>query len=91
MLSHHYYKSKNRSGEYTRIRGLSRESKKGLILEHLKKNKTAKKTEFLDAFKDMNPAAISNLLQELKKEKKIIYRGVKRSGVWQLNESKKTK
>jgi len=39
ILSHKYYIHKGKSGIYTRLRGLSREHKKELIVQHLRKTK----------------------------------------------------
>lgn len=37
MLSHRYYQYEERPGLYTRIKGLNREHKKELILEHIRR------------------------------------------------------
>ena len=84
ILSHKYYVHKGKSGVYTRLRGLSREHKKELILEHLKKNKKGFAKEFKDAFDELNASDVSNLLRELKQEGKVIHEGSKKSGYWRL-------
>ncbi len=84
ILSHKYYVHKGKSGVYTRLRGLSREHKKELILEHIKKNKKGFAKEFKDAFNELNASDVSNLLRELKLEGKVIHEGSKKSGHWRL-------
>jgi ATP-dependent DNA helicase RecG len=85
MLSRRYYEHEGRAGVYSGIRGLSRESKKQLIIEHLQKG-PAHVQEFVDAFPDLKRTDVNNLLQELKNDKKIYFTGKTRSktGVWEL-------
>jgi ATP-dependent DNA helicase RecG len=84
ILSHKYYKYENKPGIYTRIKGLSREHKKKLILDHIEREKEASRRDFLDAFSELKPKDISNLLSELKKDSKIIRVGSDRSGLWKI-------
>lgn len=86
ILSHKYYKYENKPGIYTRIKGLTREHKKELILKHIEREKNGTRQDFIDAFPELKPKDISNLLQELRKEKKIIRDGSDRSGLWRLNQ-----
>lgn len=85
MLSHRYYSYEEKPGIYTRIKGLAREHKKQLILEHIKKQGKAQRKEFNDAFSEMNARDISNLLSELKGEGKIKHVGSRKSGRWELS------
>jgi ATP-dependent DNA helicase RecG len=86
LLSHNYYTSKNKQGEYTRLKGLSREVKKQLILEHLQKNiKGASLREVASAFPDLKRKDVSNLLQELRREGRISKSGDRRWAHWKLD------
>lgn len=87
ILSHNYYAHKGKIGTYTRLTGLSREQKKELILNHLKKNKKGLMKDFRDAFQDMNRIDINNLLQEMKRDGKISHIGSKRAGYWVIKKS----
>jgi len=82
ILSHNYYKYKERPGVYTRIRGISREKKKELILNHIKREGRGVKKDFIDAFPELKVSDISNLLQELKLEGNIKRVGSERAGYW---------
>jgi ATP-dependent DNA helicase RecG len=86
ILSHRYYVLEGALGIHTRLTGLSRDQKKELIINHLKKNKKGLFNEFLDAFSDLKPKDVENILQELRKAKRIKYVGSKRSGYWVLTE-----
>ena len=83
ILSHKYYTHEGMIGEHTRLRGISREKCKTLILEHLKKNKGYLHDLFV-TFPELKPMDISNLLQELKNDNKIEHIGSKRKGYWKL-------
>lgn len=87
MLSHHYYSYEEKPGIYTRIRGVTREYKKQLILEHIKREGRGGRDDFLDIFQDLKARDISNLLQELKKDGKIERVGSDRAGYWRVKES----
>ncbi|MBU4338617.1 putative DNA binding domain-containing protein [Patescibacteria group bacterium] len=87
MLSHRYYINEGKSGIYTRIVGLSREEKKQLILKHIQKNKKGYAKDFKDVFSELKPKDVSNFLQELKNEGKIIHKGSDRSGYWEIQTS----
>ena len=86
ILSHRYYSHEERPGIYTRIKGFNRESKKELILEHIRREGNGKREDFLDAFPDLKPSDISNFLQELKTEGKIEREGSDRAGYWKLTD-----
>lgn len=83
ILSHAYYKHEGKVGEHTRLTSLVRSKYKELILNHLGKNKGLRH-DLQDAFQELKPQDISNILQELKRENKIIFIGSRRSGYWQL-------
>lgn len=86
ILAHRYYSYQERPGIYTRIKGFSRESKKELILEHIRREGRGNRDEFRDAFPDLKPKDISNFLQELKREGKIEREGSDRFGYWKLED-----
>ncbi len=84
ILSHKYYTHEGRTGIYTRLAGLSRDQKKELILNHLRKNERGFIKDFLDVFPDLKQPDINNLLQELKRDGKVIHIGTRISGYWTL-------
>lgn len=84
ILSHLYYAYEEKPGLYTKIRGLKREHKKELILDHIRREGKGMKRDFADAFPDLSRKDISNLLQELRQDGKIRYRGSKQGGYWAL-------
>ena len=84
MLSHKYYSYEEKPGAYTRIRGLTREHKKRLILEHIERESHGKIRDFIDAFPELKRSDINNLLQELKHDNLIYLEGKTRTGVWKL-------
>lgn len=84
ILSHKYYSFKEKPGVYTRIRGIAREHKKELVLEHIRREGKGVKNDFTDAFPDLKVSDISNLLQELKNEGKIERVGSDRGGYWRI-------
>ncbi|TAL57741.1 MAG: hypothetical protein EPN85_13345 [Bacteroidetes bacterium] len=84
ILSHRYYSYQEKPGVYTRIKGFSRESKKELIMEHIRREGKGRRDDFIDAFPELQPNDISNFLQELKREGKIEREGSDRAGYWRL-------
>jgi len=82
ILSHRYYSYQERPGVYTRIKGFNRESKKELILEHIRREGKGRREDFIDAFPELKPKDISNLLAELKSDGKIRRLGSDRAGFW---------
>jgi len=86
MVTVKVYNQEGKAGIHTRLTGLSRDQKKELILNHLRKNKKGVMKDFLDAFPDLKQPDLNNLLQELKRAEKVIHAGPKRSGHWVLKE-----
>lgn len=86
ILSHKYYVQEGKVGIHTRLTGLSRDQKKELILNHLRKNKMGIMKDFLDVFRDLKQQDLNNILQELKKADKVLHKGSRRSGYWVLKE-----
>ena len=66
------------------LRGLSREHKKELILQHLRKNKKGFARDLQDTLGELSAADVSNLLRELKQDGKMAHEGSKRTGHWRL-------
>ncbi|MFH1255050.1 MAG: ATP-binding protein [bacterium] len=75
VLSKKYYDYTNKKGEYTRRKGLDREVKKMLIIEHLKNYKRGYMKEFVEVLKDTPKPTITKYLNELKKDGKIEFVG----------------
>lgn len=84
ILSHQYYAHRGKVGVHTRLIGISRDKQKELIIKHLEKNKKGKLNDFRDIFPEIKPMDISNLLRELRQEKKIVHEGSKSTGYWKL-------
>ncbi|MCX6784641.1 MAG: putative DNA binding domain-containing protein [Candidatus Komeilibacteria bacterium] len=89
MLSHRYYSYEEKPGIYTRIKGISREKNKELILNHIQREGRGIKKDFIDTFPELKVSDISNLLQELKEEGKIERIGTERAGFWKLKSDEK--
>jgi len=75
ILSNRYYETIGQSGKHTRIKGLNRDQFKELILNHIREGKPSRRTDFMTGFSEYKPKDISNILQELKREDKIIFIG----------------
>jgi ATP-dependent DNA helicase RecG len=71
ILAQKYYEHDGNLGRHTYIAGIPRERDKEFILEHLKQKGASRKKDLKGIFSDKNEVYIQNLLQELKKEKKI--------------------
>ncbi len=84
ILANLYYKHEGKTGIHTRLEGLSRDTKKELILKHIREKKEGRLEDFIDAFPDLKSKDISNMLQELKRAGKIERQGNFRSGYWIL-------
>jgi ATP-dependent DNA helicase RecG len=84
MLAHKYYNYEKRSGVYTRLVGVPREKQKEFILQHLRKNKKAKREELFDIFPELVPMDVSNLLQEMRRDGKISHKGAAKTGWWEI-------
>ncbi len=70
ILSKEYYTSIKHTGEYTRKRGLDKQTNKMLILEHLKQHKKGYVTDLVEAVKKPK-LTVNKYLSELRKEGKI--------------------
>jgi ATP-dependent DNA helicase RecG len=83
ILSHKYYAHEGKVGIHTRLTGISREKDKELILKHLEKNK-GYRHDLQIVFPELSSQDISNILQELKRERKIKFTGASKTGYWEL-------
>ena len=84
ILSRKYYLQEQRAGVHTRLTGISREQKKLLILNHIRKEGKGVSRDFQDAL-EASWIEVSNLLQELKGAGEIKYVGSSpRCGYWAL-------
>ena len=85
VLSSDLYHYNHTVGTRTHRMGLSREYRKQIILEHLRRNKTGTMAEFMQALPETKRLDITNLLGELKKAGKIKkVSGKTRGAVWGL-------
>ncbi len=84
ILSHNYYKHSDNLGVYTKLVGLKRVKYKEMILEHIRKNGKGTTKEFQVALPELSAKDISNILSELKSDKKIIHTGGRHKGAWVL-------
>jgi len=82
ILSHEYYQHDKRPGVYTRLKGVSRDERKLLIVKHLKRDKKATVGEINDIFPELSRKEVQNLLQELRRSKQLTYKGNRKSGYW---------
>ncbi len=86
ILSRRYYSETGKLGERTRRIGLSRDARKELILEHLRKHEEGAMREFEQIFPELSVAEISRLLKELKGTGKIQVVGSRRWAKWRIKD-----
>lgn len=88
MLSKQYYVDTNQKATYTKIKGITKNTQKELILQHLRNfDDGARKVDFSELFKhELTSSQIDWLLKSLKKDQKVYFDGKQRSskGVWRL-------
>ena len=85
LLSKRYYKDHGLLGRYTKILGLGRDKIKELMLKHLKENGKGTSREFAQAFPELTPKDIDNIIQELRRDGRIKFIGQNaRKGHWVL-------
>ncbi|MBU4480050.1 transcriptional regulator, partial [Patescibacteria group bacterium] len=85
LLSKEYYKSKDILGEYTKLEGLGRDRIKEMIVKHIKDNGSIISVEVRQAFPELTSKDINNILQELRRSGKLLFRGNPQTGKWFLN------
>jgi len=88
ILSKKYYEHIGDRGAHTKLKGISREQKKMLILNHLKQFGKSRSIDFQHAL-DLDQIYVRNLMTELKTEGKVERIGNKVSGYWILNNNLK--
>ncbi|MDR3195596.1 MAG: hypothetical protein LBT58_02250 [Endomicrobium sp.] len=89
MLCKKYYAALDKKGEYTRIKGLTRQEHKALLLKHIEIHEKGCMKEFIDALpKNLGKQDVSNILHELAKENKIEFIGGRKSGCWKIIHTK---
>lgn len=84
LLAKQYYKDHGRLGEYTKLVGLGRVKNKEIILKHIQDNGKGTSKEFKQAFTELSPKDLDNLLQEMRREGSIRFNGKLRTGYWSL-------
>jgi len=83
ILSKRFYTFLGEKGNYTREKGLDRETNKELILKHLNNhNGRGVITEFEQVLQNLSRHQIHSLLKALKKENLIEHVGGRRNGYW---------
>ena len=71
MLCKKYYNGAKKKGEYTEIKGVTRDSCKALLLQHIEKYGKGYFKEFVDVLSDIPRNVISEMFHELRAEEKI--------------------
>ena len=84
VLSKKFYEFTGKKGAYTRKRGLDRETRKELLLKHLKHYGRGKLEEFYQVLPNLSRHQIYSLLKSLKSEGRISFVGSKKSGHWEM-------
>ena len=84
ILSQKYHEDHHILGKYTEVKWLERDEYKAMILKHIKENGRWFKKDII--FHNKTPRWVSNILTELKKDWKIIFRWPSKWGYWISNE-----
>jgi ATP-dependent DNA helicase RecG len=82
ILSHRYYSDADSLGAHTRLKGLTREVKREIIMGHLRKNGRVTNSELQEAMLEMQMVEISTLLKGMAKDGLIEHKGPRRYGYW---------
>jgi ATP-dependent DNA helicase RecG len=84
VLSRRFYAMAGRKGEYTRKRGLDRETNKALLLQHIEQNQEKGSTaeEFQQVLPSLSRGQIYSLVNELAEEERIRKTGRTRGSRW---------
>ncbi len=84
LLSRRVHAALGSSGAYTRQRGLDRAQNKALLLRHIEESAEAgaKFEEFQQALPALSRSQIQALLRELRREGRIVSRGVTKAARW---------
>jgi len=89
ILARKYYQMAGRKGEYTRKRGLDRETNKELLLRHINDHDRdgSPLSDLVQVLPDLSYGQVRTLLQEMKREGSIDVKGRTRAGRWFLKKS----
>lgn len=84
LLSKRYYRLSGRRGEYTRRKGLDRETNKALLMKHIEDNSRegSPLRDLCTVLHALSQAQVQTLLRELKADKRIHVLGRTRAGRW---------
>ncbi|MBI3325239.1 MAG: putative DNA binding domain-containing protein [Nitrospinae bacterium] len=84
LLSRRFYRFLGKSGEYTRRRGLDRETNKALLLKHIRESGTEGATfsEFAQVLPGLSRRQVQRLIQELRLEGLIALKGARKGAKW---------
>ena len=84
ILSQRFYTFIGKDGQYTRKRGLDRDTNKSLLLKHLerRKSKGCKLQELAEVLPFLSRRQVQRLLGDLKEEKRAYSRGLTNAGRW---------
>lgn len=87
LLSRSLYTAIGASAEYTRKRGLDRETNKALLEQHLrnKGKQGAQLAELCQVLPSQSKKTVQRLLNELRSEEKIFLEGKRRWAVWMIS------
>jgi ATP-dependent DNA helicase RecG len=84
MLSHRLYGFLGKKGEYTRKRGLDKETNKELLYKHIERNKNegSRLLELREVLPHLSAKSVQHLLGELKSEERVYTVGQTRAARW---------
>ncbi len=84
LLAQRYYRMVGRKGEYTRRRGLDRDTNKALLLKHIEDNRRegSPLRELRNVLPMFSSAQVQTLLRELRTDDHIHVRGRTKAGRW---------
>lgn len=82
ILARKYHALVGRPGEYTRQRGLDRETNKALLVRHVQDNAGCQLNELCQVLPNLSAQQVQNLLRELKTEGRLRTEGRTRAGRW---------
>ena len=84
-LSKRFHTFAGQRAQYTRSRGLDRETNKALLLNHLNHHGKGTIEEFEGVLPSLTRNQIHALLKELKKESKTVRTGGRKLGHWEVS------
>jgi len=84
ILSRRYYKMVDEKGDYTRKKGLDRETNKALLMKHIKGNRDSgsRLKELMQVLPSLSKDQVQKLVAELKKEGEIYNIGATKAALW---------